>query len=463
MLEETPAQLVTHLSHPNGWWRDTAQQLIVLKQDKSVVPALQTIVRTSKNQLARFHALWTLEGLGALTPQLTREALADPDPRLRIQALRASESLYKAGDRSFDADYRRLSADPEVDVVIQAMLTMNLLKVTDVQTAIKAAMDKSQARGVRFVADRILSAPTTGRGGRGGPSLTPEQQNSLERGGVIYTEVCYACHGSDGRGTPTPGGAAGATLAPSLAGSPRVNGHRDFAVKAVLHGLSGPVDGKTYPQVMVAMGSNKDQWIADVVSYVRNSFGNAGTFATSDDIARVRTATAARKTPWTVAELEASLPRPLVPAPTWKITASHEGHPSPQANAEGGYNYTASAGGVVTYLGWTTGVPQQSGMWLQIELPAPVMLTEIQFTSSTVGGGRGAVPVWTFPRGYRVQVSADGNTWGPPVAEGQGAPGTTTISFAPVSTRFVRLTQTASAADAPPWSIRLLRLYEAPR
>ena len=40
MLNETPAQLVTHLSHPNGWWRDTAQQLLVLKQDKSVVPAL---------------------------------------------------------------------------------------------------------------------------------------------------------------------------------------------------------------------------------------------------------------------------------------------------------------------------------------------------------------------------------------------------------------------------------------
>ena len=66
MLNETPAQLVAHLSHPNGWWRDTAQQLLVLKQDKSVVPALQTLVRTSKNPLARFHALWTLEGLGAL-------------------------------------------------------------------------------------------------------------------------------------------------------------------------------------------------------------------------------------------------------------------------------------------------------------------------------------------------------------------------------------------------------------
>ena len=43
MHDETPAQLVAHLTHPNGWWRDTAQQLLVLKQDKSVVPALQQI------------------------------------------------------------------------------------------------------------------------------------------------------------------------------------------------------------------------------------------------------------------------------------------------------------------------------------------------------------------------------------------------------------------------------------
>jgi mono/diheme cytochrome c family protein len=463
MLDETPAQLVAHLSHPNGWWRDTAQQLLVLKQDKSVVPTLQTMVRSSRNQLARFHALWTLEGLGALSAQLTHDALADPDPRLRIQALRASETLYKAGDRSFDADYRRLSTDPDGDVVIQALLTMNLLKVSDAQTAIKAAIDKNSGRGVRFVADRILNTSTAGRGGRGGAALTPEQQNSLERGGVIYTEVCYACHGSDGRGTPTPGGAAGATLAPSLAGSTRVTGHRDFAIKAVMHGLTGPVDGKTYPQVMVAMGSNKDQWIADVVSYVRNSFGNTATFTTPEDIARVRSATADRKTPWTVTELDASLPRLLVPAATWKVTASHEGRPTPQANAEGGYNYTASAGGALTFLGWTTGVAQQPGMWLQVELPSPVMLTEIQFTSSTTGGGRGSTPASTFPRGYQVQVSIDGNTWSQPIAEGQGGPGTMTITFAPVSAKSVRITQTAAVADAPPWAIRLLRLYELPR
>ena len=123
MLNETPAQLVAHLSHPNGWWRDTAQQLLVLKQDKSVVPALQSVVRTSKNPLARFHALWTLEGLGALTAALTREALGD---RIRACGFRrcapARRSTRPATDRSTPTT-ARCAKDTDVDVVIQAMLT----------------------------------------------------------------------------------------------------------------------------------------------------------------------------------------------------------------------------------------------------------------------------------------------------------------------------------------------------
>ncbi|HEY7501044.1 MAG TPA: discoidin domain-containing protein [Vicinamibacterales bacterium] len=464
MLNETPAQLVAHLSHPNGWWRDTAQQLLVLKQDKTIVPALQRLVRTSKNVLPRFHALWTLEGLGALDAALTREALADPEPRMRIQALRASESLYKAGDRSFANDYRALAKDSNADVVIQAMLTMNVLKVSETPAAVKAAADANKTRGVQFVADRILNPPAAaGRGGRGGAPLTADQQSTLERGGTIYTELCFSCHGEDGRGTPVPGGAPGSTLAPSLAGSPRINAHRDHVIKTLLHGLAGPMDGKTYPQVMVAMGTNNDRWIADIASYVRNGFGNSGTFVTTDDVARVRAATGERKIPWTVAELDASLPRLLVPDAGWTVTASHDARPAPQANAEGAYNFIANASGALSFLGWTTGVPQQAGMWFQIELPAARMLTEINFTASAIGGGRGGAPAWTFPRKYQVQVSSDGRTWSAPIAEGSGTPGTTVIRFAPVSATFIRITQTASAADAPAWSMRLVRLYEAPK
>ena len=45
LSRETPAGLVGYLSHPNGWWRDTAQQLLVQRGDVSVVPALEELAR----------------------------------------------------------------------------------------------------------------------------------------------------------------------------------------------------------------------------------------------------------------------------------------------------------------------------------------------------------------------------------------------------------------------------------
>ena len=55
----------------------------------------------------------------------------------------------------------------------------------------------------------------------------------------------------------------------------------------------------------------------------------------------------------------------------------------------------------------------------------------------------------------------DGAAW-TPVAEGQGNPGLTVIAFTPVTAKYVRITQTATVDNAPPWSMRMLRLYEAP-
>jgi mono/diheme cytochrome c family protein len=443
MLEEAPAQLVAHLSHPNGWCRDTAQKLLVLKQDSSVAPALQQIVRTSPNLFARFHALWTLEGLGALDAALIRTQMADPDPAMRIQAIRASETLYKAGDSSFAKDYRALARDADTDVVIQAMLTLSLFKVADLGAVVQAAQAANPARGVQEIGRRLLQpAPSLTFGGRGGGGLTAVQQATLQRGAAVYNELCATCHGPDGRGTPIEG-RPGAIMAPPLLTSSRVQGHRDYAIKTILNGLTGSLDGRTYADVMVPMGTNTDEWIADVASYVRSGFGGSW-LVTPADVARVRTATSGRKAPWTPAELEASLPRALVPDATWHVTASHN---------------SADAAKGVNFAGWTTGAPQQPGMWFQIELPAPVTLAEIQFDSPrTAGGG----PTETYPREYRIDVSMDGKAWGASVAQGKGNGATTLITLPSARAKFVRITQTAVVEGGPPWSIRGLRLFQAP-
>ena len=487
MLNETPAQLVAHLGHPNGWWRDTAQQLLVLKQDKSVAPALQrlargqTAVRAGSDPglatLARVHALWTLEGLGALDAALVRQQMKDANPKLRIQAIRVSESLYKGGDRSFAKDYAAMAVDADVDVMLQAMLTVNYLKLANAADIIRAAMAASKARGVQEIGAQMLKPPVAfARGGRGGPPpFSADELTVMQRGEAIYKEVCFACHADDGRGAA---GEGGGMMAPSLASSTRVQSHRDYIVKTLLHGMDGPLDGRTYAGgVMAPMGSNKDEWIAAVASYVRNAFGNVGSFVTPADVARVRAATATRTTFWKVDELLASLPAPLEVLPTWKATASHN---------------AATAAGAFNFASWNTGTPQQAGMWFQVELPETATITELQFASGGSGfggggrgqrGGRGgaaganaggqpagaaappAVPAapaqpgafGMHPRAFTVQVSINGTDW-TTVADARGTPGTTTVTFAPVSARFLKISLGEPGDAAPAWAMQRLRI-----
>ena len=317
MYSETAAQLVAHLKHPNGWWRDTAQKLLVLRQDKSVVPALDAIVRTSTNQLERIHALWTLEGLDALTAPVVRLLMKDADPAIRIQAIRASETLYKAApaNRSFAADYVAMTKDPDPNVVIQAMLTLKLHEVAGYEAVVRGIRETSTVRGPKEVASQILrpqsaiGQPASNDAAAGYLNFTSEDRRTLLAGERVYRELCFSCHGDDGKGAPAGGAVGGPLLAAPLAGSVRVNGHRDYVIKVLLHGLTGPIDGVALNPgaVMAPMGTNTDEWIADVANFVRNAFGNSGRpLITPAQVAAVREANT-RKTSWSVAELQPTI------------------------------------------------------------------------------------------------------------------------------------------------------------
>jgi putative heme-binding domain-containing protein len=445
MLDETPAQLVRHLEHANGWWRDTAQRLLILRQDKSVSPALQQVARTSKNPLARAHALWALEGLGTLDAALVRETIKDANPRLRVQAIRLSESLVKAGDKSLTSDVQALAKDANPNVVIQALMTLQLLKVSDAAAVIRATMTANRSRGVKEIGGQLLQ-PQDDSGGFTLFRFTPDQRKTMERGATIYKELCYTCHGHDGRGSPLAGAPEGTTQAPPLAGSSRVLGHRDGVINVLLHGLIGPVEGKSYTSLMAPMGSNNDEWIASVASYVRNSFGNSASFITPAEVAKARAAAGGRNYPWTVEELQTLLPGLLRYRPDWKITASHNSDLA---------HFAINGGG---FIQWDAGAPQKPGQWFQIELPQSATLNEIQVDSPPgfpPGGGGG------FARGYEVEMSTDGKAW-TTAAEGKGSGASTRITLKPVPARFVRISLTASAGEeVPPWSIQKVRLFEA--
>jgi mono/diheme cytochrome c family protein len=99
MIEETPAQLVAHLSHPNGWWRDTAQQLLVQRNDKSVVPALKNLALKSTDWRYRLQAMATLDGMDSIDAATVTAALGDKSPDVRAAAIRMSERwLREAGN-----------------------------------------------------------------------------------------------------------------------------------------------------------------------------------------------------------------------------------------------------------------------------------------------------------------------------------------------------------------------------
>ena len=295
-------------------------------------------------------------------------------------------------------------------------------------------------------------------GGRRGVVLSADEQKRLQQGSDIFGGVCFTCHGSDGLGQPLAGAPPGTSMAPALAGSPRVQGHRDYVIKVLLNGLSGPVGGKTYSEVMVPMGAgSSDEWVAAIASYIRTSFGNNAGLVTPEDVARVRKATADRRDLWTVDEIEATLPR-LVDARQLTLTASH--------NAE-------AAGGAATLRGWSSGAPQAPGMGFQSERPRPARVPALQVESGAApspggragrggrGGFGGPPPVIAFPRAYSVQTSTDGSTWSQPVAAGKGTGARTTIAFAPTRAKFVRITETEAVENAPVWSIANLRVYEA--
>jgi mono/diheme cytochrome c family protein/glucose/arabinose dehydrogenase len=93
-MVKVPAQTagrVAALGHPNGWVRDTAQRLLVESSAMDAVPLLaKMLAPNATTPLGRIHALWTLEGLGAVNAAMVKDALKDPDPKVRATAARVA-------------------------------------------------------------------------------------------------------------------------------------------------------------------------------------------------------------------------------------------------------------------------------------------------------------------------------------------------------------------------------------
>lgn len=445
MLDETPAQLVAHLSHPNGWWRSEAQKLIVLHGDKSVVPALKSLAISGSEPLGRLHALWTLEGLDAADAKLLAQAMADSDARVRAAAMRIAEPLM-VNDRTLDSNIHKLAGDASADVAIQVVLSVHRAGHPETEAIVNAILARHKDNAaVTSIADQVRGQMAAIIAERKKLAEMQRQNKELAeavvRGKNIYATLCITCHGADGKGLSSPDHKE-LMLAPSLAGSARVRGHKERLVRIVLNGLMGPVDGKTFAGgLMLPMKANDDKWIADVVTYIRNDFGNSAGLVEASDVKRIRAATADRIEPWTLAELQRFDP-PALTRENWKLTASHNA--GSVRNSVDGNRSTR----------WDTGASQTPGMWFAIELPEPMRVLSLHLDARGSNND--------YPRGYKVHVSSDGMNWGETVAEGRGTKADVDIELnAQEPARHIRITQTGSV-NGKHWSIHELTIKAAP-
>jgi putative membrane-bound dehydrogenase-like protein len=128
MTRASTEGLVNDLGHPNGWRRDTAQRLLVERQDRRAISLLKDVLEKGIQPLARIHALWTLDGLHALSDDSLAIGLSDAHPRVREQALRLAEGRLAQADSLLFRKVMELVHDDDRRVVFQCAATLGELR-----------------------------------------------------------------------------------------------------------------------------------------------------------------------------------------------------------------------------------------------------------------------------------------------------------------------------------------------
>jgi len=111
LSSKKPGELISALKHPNGWWRDTAQRLLVERQPNGIIPKLRELVTNSDTGYVRLHALWTLDGLDKADRSIIESALSDPSPHIRAAAIRMAEPILAETDSSVRNEVMKLITD----------------------------------------------------------------------------------------------------------------------------------------------------------------------------------------------------------------------------------------------------------------------------------------------------------------------------------------------------------------
>jgi mono/diheme cytochrome c family protein len=113
------------------------------------------------------------------------------------------------------------------------------------------------------------------------PSAPKDKDEKIELGRRLFTSICAACHQPSGQGLPN--------VFPPLASSDYLNADKNRAIKIVINGHQGEVvvNGRKYNNSMPKFPLG-DEDVANVLTYVYNSFGNSGLEVQPAEVKRLR-------------------------------------------------------------------------------------------------------------------------------------------------------------------------------
>lgn len=324
------ADLVDFLTHPNAWQRETAQRILVERKDADTIPFLAKLT-TNGTTVSKIHAIWTLEGMGALKAEHLVAAIQSADAKLQSSALWASSRL--AHDELMKLESVLLGVSPDsTEVAPYLVRALGPLgtpaafsrlagwlgsqgKIPFVREAAVSGLDHHETEFVDFqmkgskdkkLLDLLAQGANDASPGTAVASnLKGQDQASFDRGKALFhgEAACFGCHGADGAGMPN--------LGPPLDESQWVIGMPAILTRILLHGLTGPVrvGDETYKPAadMPGLSMNPamtDESLADIATYIRNEWSNkaspipASLFKAQRELHKGRTGHA-----WTASEL----------------------------------------------------------------------------------------------------------------------------------------------------------------
>ena len=148
--------LVDLLGHPNGWYRDMAQRLLVEKAEAGTVDLLIEVIKNSTNQLAQLHALWTLEGINYQAPGIYLQAMKSGNVPLQTASIRILENLAMQ-DANLLKQFEEAILQPYAEgLSLQVVLSAAILEPSVKYDLLLAILNKHQESEV--FRDAVMSS-----------------------------------------------------------------------------------------------------------------------------------------------------------------------------------------------------------------------------------------------------------------------------------------------------------------